>query len=268
MEKFEILSQATAVCVRIPDTDDFRFLTSAHVAQPWRWPQYYPHDWIQFIHDEHTQYSLDIRADDGRVVKSYQLDRSTISPHPSRDVASLSLEAEAEVAYLSQAEEFRVLPVHLSDTPLGLGTAVTVAGHAIFDDDSDDGKEEGFLDDFLNDSDSESSSGSGLRLQLPEASEGCSLVGRVGAQSFLRTPHVLVEGLCGGGVFGEEESRRETNVTTHLQAATPGTLFGVVDGVVPMGAEKVPLLSGCASFIEAGTLREWLTAQPPRETWV
>mmetsp|Transcript_70561 Transcript_70561/g.138717 ORF Transcript_70561/g.138717 Transcript_70561/m.138717 type:complete len:280 (-) Transcript_70561:261-1100(-) len=251
MERYECLSHATAVCVALSDRKPLRFLTSAHVAQPWMWPHYYPQDWIRYIRDEHTRYTLDVRADDGSVLASYELDKSTIDVHPTRDIVSLSLGVETELTFISQPEKLSILPVSLSRGPIGSDTPVTVAGHALVDRET----EMDTHDEFCSNADGNALDGRILPLQLPESSSGCFLAGRTGAQSFLRVfgeggkPHVLKEGMCGGGVFGEGG-----------EFSHPSTLYGVIDGVVPMGSLQAPHLAGCASFVDANELRAWLSS--------
>ena len=232
------------------------------------WPAYYPQDWIRYIRDEHTRYTLGVRADDGSVLASYKLDKSTIDVHPTRDVVSLSFGLETQITFLSQPEKLSILPVSLSLGPLGFDTPVTVAGHALVDD---RGGSMGLVvkaviketnmethDEFCSNDDGYALDGRLLRLQLPESFSGCFLAGQNRSeipQSFLHVlgecgePHELKAGMCGGGVFGEGG-----------KFSDPGTLYRVIDAVVPMGSLVAPHFAGCASFIEANELRAWLSS--------
>ena len=218
MTGFEVLSQASAIAVQLDDDGHCPvFLSSCHVMMPWKWRNYYPQPWIEFLRPEATRYSIEVRdAYSGVILSTHELDRDTLRAHPSRDVAAISLDANAVDAYTASGHALN--PVVLSPEPLGFDTEVTVAGHSIVEDDLEEGSTQ-------------------LRVQLPDAQHGCNLVTRTEMQAFLKTKHVLTEGMCGGGLFDEN------------------VCYGVVEGIVP---RTVPALAGCAAFIESPELRTWL----------
>ena len=154
---------------------------------------------------KHCRYTIDVRSEDGSVIAQYECDPSSLQCHHTRDVAALALDADASAVFSNATLESQLFAANLSSSPLTSANLVTVAGHAIVmhsecDQVRDDASCEGGT-----------SNEDGRRLQLPEAISGCSFVTRFGSkQAFIRTPHVLEEGMCGGGVFGESVDNSDT----------------------------------------------------------
>jgi hypothetical protein len=126
MKDFEILSRASAFLVKSPKKNGLEFkndkgdiekknihvLTASHVASPWKWPKYYPDEWLQHVNEKHTHYSVELRHADGVfATQSFLLPRSY--HHSNRDLASLYLENEDEV--LKLLAKFGHHPMELSD---------------------------------------------------------------------------------------------------------------------------------------------------------
>ena len=83
MERLEILSRGSA----------FRLATggvvaSAHVLAPWRFPNYFPEEWVKSVGPEHTRYFLERRSAAG-VVEACTEASSPVC-HADRDVAVLT----------------------------------------------------------------------------------------------------------------------------------------------------------------------------------
>ena len=154
---------------------------------------------------EHCRYTIDIRSEDGSVIAQYECEQSSLQCHRTRDVAALALDVDSAGAYSSATVEKQLLAANLSSSPLTSANLVTVAGHAIvLHSPSDEASDDVSCKD-------NSGSDDGRRLQLPEATSGCNFVTRFGSkQAFIRTPHVLEEGMCGGGVFGESADNSDT----------------------------------------------------------
>ena len=83
MERLEILSRGSA----------FRLATggvvaSAHVLAPWRFPNYFPEEWVKSVGPEHTRYFLERRSAAG-VVEACTEASSPVC-HAERDAAVLT----------------------------------------------------------------------------------------------------------------------------------------------------------------------------------
>ena len=223
MRRFEVLSQASAISVNAGQP---LFLTSAHVVQPMNWRNYYPQEWMDFVKPEHVKITLDVSGC-GDKTTHYDVDCSALRAHPFRDCCAMVLEPHEVRRYLEGEVHQRVTPVILSPNLLQPDDAsVTVAGHAIVD----------CLERIRDD---------GLRPQRPDTGEGCTLIRRTDAQSFLRTPHVLVEGMCGGG----------------LMDPSTDSCFGMIEGIVPTGGGNE--LAGACAFIESAELLTWVNLGCP-----
>ena len=76
------------------------------------------------------------------------------------------------------------------------------------------------------------------------------LIHRSGVQSFLKTDIVLGDGMCGGAVLLHDGS-------AEAPAEKQRACFGVIEGIVPENPQLGDL-QGCASFIEAADIRDWI----------
>ena len=245
MKRFEVLSQASAVAIGTSLSVDapqqsLLFLTSAHVVQPWAWRAYYPQEWIDFVKPTHAKYTIDIReTQSGKMIASYELDKESIIVHPSRDVAALSLTEESKVKF-RVAQEAPVLPVHLSDERLTPKHRLEVAGYSLSEEELHEDEDE---DDFFGKS-SEDYVRTGHRGQIPEALSKVRFLHRTENQSFLRTPKVLMQGMCGGPVLDQQNSQ---------------LCYCTIEGIVSESSKSK--LAGGAAYIESTILREWLYPQ-------
>ena len=74
----------------------FHVCTVSHAAAPWRWNKLYPDEWLQYVNEKHTHYTVELRDSDGSF-----LTQSDLIPaahhHPVRDLAVFHLEREAEI---------------------------------------------------------------------------------------------------------------------------------------------------------------------------
>ena len=68
-------------------------LTSSHVVAPWRWPKYYPEEWLRSVNEKHTYYTVEIRHPDGMFLTTIELAPVSYH-HAKRDVAILKFENE------------------------------------------------------------------------------------------------------------------------------------------------------------------------------
>ncbi|ETV65086.1 hypothetical protein H257_18134 [Aphanomyces astaci] len=97
MEAFEVLSRGSAMLVhrtrakRNPSL--LHVLTCAHVACPWRYPAYYPHEWLQHVDEGFVKHTLALREiGSGATMWEVDLEPHT-AVHPSRDLALLELKS-------------------------------------------------------------------------------------------------------------------------------------------------------------------------------
>lgn len=99
MKDLDILNRGSAFL--IPSKSEkfphkYHVLTASHIVSPWRWPKLYGDDFLRFINEKNTHYTIEFRHDDGSLMTQLEcLPRSY--HHPSRDLAVLHLEDEKGV---------------------------------------------------------------------------------------------------------------------------------------------------------------------------
>ena len=108
MRDFEVLCRASAFLIRAKEwrkekgvVSGFAFsayivLTVSHVVAPWKWPKLYPDEWLQFVNETHTHYTVELRHEDGVFMNQSDM-QPKVFHHPSRDLAVLHLEEENDV---------------------------------------------------------------------------------------------------------------------------------------------------------------------------
>lgn len=228
MDKFEILSRGTAFAVEQQEQQQLALLTSSHIVAPWRWPQYYPQDWVRQVTNDHTRYTLELRElPHWNVIAQFELD-SALFLHDTRDVAALRFQDQAEALTGMAAIDVRLATTKFSAEPLGSEDSVVVIGHAILPESDDDNP---FRDPDADD----------CREQEQQEVVG-QLHLRTANQAFLRTAHVLGDGMCGGPVLDSGDLTRA---------------YGIIEGIVPADGAHGDL-NGCAAFIESSQLVPWL----------
>lgn len=239
MNCFEVLSQASAISVS-RKSNRIAFLTCAHVVRPWeaRFKKYYPQDWINFVRPENTLVTTEIRNTCGKVLAQFQLDGS-VSVHKTRDVAAITLGNESSADYLNQPEELRMSQVRLVEASLSSQNEYVVSGLSVLEGSLTGGN---IIDTLQTDT---------FRNQTPAEYKPAKLIVRTPRQTFMHTPQVLSQGVCGGGVF-DLDSR---SLNCH----------GIVDGIVPVQFDAFPQLAGCASIIESNELASWLETAADEE---
>lgn len=75
---------------------------------PWRFPKYYPDEWLRHVNESHTFYTVEIRHTDGMFLCVLDLDAAAYH-HKSRDMAILHLENEQESMDTLKNFEFQPL---------------------------------------------------------------------------------------------------------------------------------------------------------------
>ena len=97
MIDLEILNRASAILVPVKSPNfhsKYHIVTCSHVAAPWKWPKYYPEEWISAVNETHTHYTVEMRQDSGIFLTQTEL-TPTVYHHPTRDLAVLHLDSEA-----------------------------------------------------------------------------------------------------------------------------------------------------------------------------
>lgn len=260
MNQFDVLSQASAL--PILSNNSVLFLTSQHVVLPWLYKNYYAADWLDFVKPQHTAYTIECR-ESGQIRHQFRLSSDSIIQHSTRDVAALSLECDDD-EFLNTTT-FDGL-ITLSEHRLNKQKNVTVAGYEI--------SEKLFeYDEKINSSDklcvSQTSNlmkefrslnsiekHNGFREQIPVNMKDCRFSDIRGHQHFLKTPMVLAEGMCGGGVFGIDDGGA---ASTMPKDDDDGLMcHGIIEGIVPLNSAAAPELAGHTSYIDSVSILEWL----------
>ena len=114
MEDMEILSRASGFIVKARNPEkfgrNFHFVTVSHTVAPWRWPKYYPDEWLQAVNEKHTHYTIELRTDDGVFVSLIDLLPRSYH-HLKRDLAVLHIENEKAI----MKDVFKLLEVKADD---------------------------------------------------------------------------------------------------------------------------------------------------------
>jgi hypothetical protein len=89
-------------------------VTSSHVVAPWKWPKYYPDEWLKFVNENYTHYSVELRHPDGMFETQNEL--APISyHHPSKDIAVLHLMNEDSTIEVLKQVGYQIIELSSSD---------------------------------------------------------------------------------------------------------------------------------------------------------
>lgn len=80
-------------------------MTVSHCVAPWRWPKLYPDDWLQFVNEKHTHYTVEMRHQDGDFITQLDL-KPRMFLHPNRDVAVMHFDDEDKAISLLKKLDF------------------------------------------------------------------------------------------------------------------------------------------------------------------
>jgi hypothetical protein len=217
-------------------------VTSSHVVSPWLWPKYYPEEWLQFVNEQHTYYTLEVRDQDGTFISQVECNPVTYH-HPNKDLAILHLADEAENLDLLRDTGYHVselIPPSIRQDVSFLmpGKGLKFAGHNVTDT-AEDGR-----------SNFPPANGVSVdsRKPIPTTVHG-QVVHKSEAQIFCKTETVLTYGMCGGPVVVSEEDGGGGLVN--------GQIAGMIEGIVPM-EHPVPELQGLAVFIDSDDIRDFV----------
>lgn len=203
-------------------------LCSSHVVSPFLWLDYYPHDWLTQVRQEHCKYSLEVidSKNPKEPLASFELHNSPIHHPEGRDIALMHIKDE-EVA-LKEMKKLGV-QVHYLRDPEKLFSK----GETIFFD--------GFVvrDPSRPEAVSEDMAAEDTRLFEPYEEVG-TLSFHTNDRFFAKTSAPLPEGLCGAPAMDAD-----------------GDLCGVVEGIVPTDHENQDI-AGNAAFLPSFVLASFV----------
>lgn len=202
MSTFEKLAVSSLSAVRGTRGSALRFVGPAHVAQPWTFPHYYPHEWLQSVRREHVQAFVGVHNDaDGALVRRWPIDWTA---HRSGDLIVAALHNRDDVALFES--EF-----------LDESTVATLDDEAGGDDVASEGElmAHGFI---LTDDDVTMK-----RLAVP-ASNWISA--NDGWRRFVHTAEPLEQGMCGGVVRSNDKRHRFIGLIEGRVQSGPPHLVG------------------------------------------
>jgi hypothetical protein len=102
MVDFEILNRASAFlvnskCKDFASKNKYHIVTCSHVVAPWRWPKYYPQDWLKAVNDSHTLYTVEVRDERNGIFTTQHELGCEVYHHPTKDLAVLHFADEKDV---------------------------------------------------------------------------------------------------------------------------------------------------------------------------
>lgn len=205
-------------------------VTSSHVVSPFLWLDYYPHDWLTQVGQEHCKYTLEVfdTMKPGEVLGCYDLHNSPIHHPEGRDIAFLHLQEEDTV--LKEMKKFGVEPLSIRDPDKLFSKEETI----YFD---------GFL---VHDPQGEASENANSCVFEPFEEIG-SLAFHTNDRFFAETATPLPEGLCGAPALDKE-----------------GEMCGVVEGIIPVDHNN-KMVAGSAAFVPSFVVKAF---QDYAERWM
>lgn len=210
----------------------FHVLTASHVVSPWRWPKYYPDDWLRFVNEKHCHYTLELRDENGLFMTQSECFPVTYH-HRHRDMAVLHLEDEIEAIKTFknmdvQFPELLLPPIHKSKRSNTqhsetLYHFLRQTGDYSLSSTASNGSNESHTNttggtrlEFVG---HEVSEGSADGMELAGGQKNCiprttwgDIHARTQAQLFCKTAKTLTEGMCGGPVLAHVTSPMSTPV--------------------------------------------------------
>ncbi|ETW09852.1 hypothetical protein H310_00307 [Aphanomyces invadans] len=177
MQAFEVLSRGSAMLVHRTgakrNPTHVHVLTCAHVACPWRYSSYYPHDWLEHVDENFVKHTLALR-EVGSGATKWEVDLLPHTlVHPTRDLALLELQSS-------------ILTNDDSVDPFDLDTAFAVAENEPLEF-------HGHIQ--LNET----------APILPESVAGAYFwLNPTTKQAFASSEKVLAQGMCGGAAFTKQ----------------------------------------------------------------
>jgi hypothetical protein len=253
MADFEILCRASAFLVRSNNPQypaKFHLLTASHVVAPWRFPKYYPDEWLRYVNQNHTQYTLEIRDDHGVMLGTSSILAST-HHHSSRDLAVMHLEDEASADQIFEAHGVEYQ--NISQRELVEGEVIEFHGHdvemppSMSNESKSDGQPASSVTSVGDNAGSDDT-----REPIPLTVYG-HFVASTAKQFFAQTKPVLTYGMCGGAVIAKSSSSITANGV--IKTTTASSVCGMLEGIVPLDSPSEQH-RGLAAFVDSAVITE------------
>ena len=247
----EILCRASAFLVRSENpkfTRQFHIVTASHVVAPWRFPKYYPDDWLRYVNENHTKYTVEVRDEDGFLTTESEL-LSASYHHSSRDLAVLHLDEEDEALEIFEYENIESLELLARELIEGEelqfhGHDVAIPSAITADTNGDNGDNSAHnTDNSIEDN----------RHPKPLLIHG-TFFSKTPHQFFARTSPVLTYGMCGGPVTAKSSSTT-TSASGVSKTSMTSSVCGMLEGIVPVDSVNENI-RGLAAFVDTTTLNE------------
>jgi hypothetical protein len=199
-------------------------VAASHVMAPWQWKEYYPHDWLQTVKQEHCRYSLEVYDPETQeALVKVDLNPYAIHHPNEMDLAVIHLKDEENT--LLQLKDAGAEVMYLRDVSKNFneGDEVIFEGFQIADNEP--------ITDFSSIEDRlKQKKEEDTRVFLPYKVPGTLFIATKD-RILAKTEAPLPEGLCGGPTIDED-----------------GKVGGIVEGIIPKNHEDKNL-AGAASFI-------------------
>ena len=242
MKDMDILCRSSAFVVPVLNREkfkkDFHVVTCSHVVAPWKWPKYYPAEWLQCVNETHTYYTVEIRQDDGTFYTQMDLLPRSYH-HPTKDLAVMHLEHEK--SSWEDLDKLGLDALTLDTATFDGREKLSFLGHEVVGPVLEDGTD--------------------LRKPVPNSTEG-RFQFSTSLQNFTKTSRVLNDGMCGGPMCAERRSK-SPSVGSGSRYPLPFSKVysarGMVEGIVPE-SHSDPNLQGLASVISASDILSFLDA--------
>jgi hypothetical protein len=211
-------------------------VAASHVLAPWRWKDYYPHDWLQVVKQEHCIYSLEVYD----TAKQEALAKFALSPyaihHPEQlDVGIIHLKQEESALKHLKGLDVQVLNLRDPEHRFEKDEKVTFEGFEITEQEqTTDQTSIGQLSVAK-----KNESQDDTRIFVPFTETG-NLIHASTDRFLAKTDRTLPEGLCGGPTLDENDR-----------------VAGIVEGIIPKDHTDKKA-AGAASFIPSFRIQQFL----------
>ena len=242
MQDMDILCRSSAFVLPVHNKEKFKekslhVITCSHVVAPWKWPKYYPAEWLQAVNESHTYYTVEVRHSDG--VFHTQLDLlPRVYHHPTRDLAVLHFEDEQSSSENLSALNFNGLSL-VEDSEHNEQERLFFHGHDVTGPILEDGTD--------------------MRVPIPNHCEG-RFSFATPQQTFAKTARLLNDGMCGGPMVIAGSSSSSSSRNDRIRSLRMSDNFvarGMLEGIIPE-AHPEASLRGQASFISAKEIAGFL----------
>jgi hypothetical protein len=197
----------------------YHLLTSSHVIAPWKYPKYYSQEFVSYINESHTHYTVELRNEDGTFITQSELIPRSFH-HSNRDLAILHLDDENNVMKTLESLQLESLELLDNSTTLNSGDDLIFYGHDV----------RGGEDTEIYDN----------RKPFPCIVNGTFYYKSI-HQTFSKTNPVLTDGMCGGPVC----------------LLSSNKVSGLVEGIVPTNHPD-DKLKGLAVFVDSKIIRNFI----------